>query len=111
LVPALDLILTGRTITGRKARALGLADALVPDAGFDTRVGVLARGWIGSAAPQRRRGVGRWLLEANPLGRALVLGRARRQTRAKSWVPASPAARATASTPKRARSASSPCCR
>jgi 3-hydroxyacyl-CoA dehydrogenase/enoyl-CoA hydratase/3-hydroxybutyryl-CoA epimerase len=84
LVPALDLILTGRTITGRKARALGLADALVPDAGFDTRVGVLARGWIGSAAPQRRRGVGRWLLEANPLGRALVLGRARRQTRAKT---------------------------
>ncbi|MBZ0101402.1 MAG: enoyl-CoA hydratase/isomerase family protein, partial [Thermoanaerobaculia bacterium] len=38
LPAALDLILTGRTLAGDRARKIGLADAVLPAAGFDERV-------------------------------------------------------------------------
>ncbi len=89
LAAALDLILTGKSISGRQALAIGLADALLPDAGF----GEQARTWMreqvtrtqpGAHARRPRRGLRAFVLDGNPLGRALVLSQARRQTMAKT---------------------------
>jgi 3-hydroxyacyl-CoA dehydrogenase/enoyl-CoA hydratase/3-hydroxybutyryl-CoA epimerase len=87
---ALDLILTGRTVDGRKALKLGLVDALLPDARFLDRVGDFARERM--SRPQRSRkpggaaraGVRSWLLEKNPLGRHVLFDQARKKTLAES---------------------------
>ena len=90
LAAALDLILTGRTISGRQALKIGLADALLPDAGFADR----AVAWVRSESarlrtarrrgPRGARGVTALVVDGNPLGRAFVLAQARRQTLAKT---------------------------
>jgi 3-hydroxyacyl-CoA dehydrogenase/enoyl-CoA hydratase/3-hydroxybutyryl-CoA epimerase len=83
LPAALDLILTGRTISGRRALAIGLADALLPDAGFTDRALVWARENARLPRP-RRRALAALALERNPLGRALVLARAKREALART---------------------------
>lgn len=74
---ALDLILSGRQIDPRQALSRGLVDDLVP---AEDPIGA-ARRFL--EKPRRRRG-GSWLLDRNPLGRALVFSRAAAQTKEKS---------------------------
>jgi 3-hydroxyacyl-CoA dehydrogenase/enoyl-CoA hydratase/3-hydroxybutyryl-CoA epimerase len=80
LTSALDLILTGRTVDGKRAVKMGLADALLPDAVFEEAV----RRWVGERLdsgkqPRRRSGLGTWLKERNPLVREMFLYQARRR--------------------------------
>jgi 3-hydroxyacyl-CoA dehydrogenase / enoyl-CoA hydratase / 3-hydroxybutyryl-CoA epimerase len=88
---ALDLILTGKTVSGRQALKLGLIDALLPDARFLDLVRDFARertpagGGGGARRPSRQpagalRGLRGLLLERNPLGRHLVFDQARKKT-------------------------------
>ncbi|HEY2737484.1 MAG TPA: 3-hydroxyacyl-CoA dehydrogenase NAD-binding domain-containing protein, partial [Thermoanaerobaculia bacterium] len=79
---ALDLILTGKTVAGRKALKLGLIDALLPDSRFLDMV----RDFALARAGQKRREEGggfdlkELLLEKNPLGRKVVFDQARKKT-------------------------------
>jgi len=85
LVAALDLILPGKTVDGRRALRLGLADALLPDAAFGELTLRFAR--ERARGPRRRRasrGLSAWVLDGNPLGRRLVLAQARRRARART---------------------------
>jgi 3-hydroxyacyl-CoA dehydrogenase/enoyl-CoA hydratase/3-hydroxybutyryl-CoA epimerase len=85
LVAALDLILTGRNLDGARALKAGLADGLLPAAGFDERASAWARQRIGRRPPARGpRGVRGALLEGNPLGRRFVLAQARRKVLAET---------------------------
>ncbi|HEV2855036.1 MAG TPA: 3-hydroxyacyl-CoA dehydrogenase NAD-binding domain-containing protein [Thermoanaerobaculia bacterium] len=78
---ALDLILTGRTVAGKKALALGLVDALLPDAGFLDEVRDFALERIDR---KKREGSGtdfkELLLEKNPVGRKILFDQARKKT-------------------------------
>ncbi|HXF95364.1 MAG TPA: fatty acid oxidation complex subunit alpha FadJ [Gemmatimonadales bacterium] len=78
---ALDLILAGKSERASKAFRLGLVDELVPPAILRPVTLAAARRMAGGWRPRRRRpgGLGGWLLEGNPLGRALVFRLARRQ--------------------------------
>jgi len=80
LVAALELIVQGKSIDGRRALRLGLADALLPAAGFDTRAIAYARQQIGARRRGRRRGLRSVFLEGNAIGRRIVLSQARRRT-------------------------------
>lgn len=78
---ALDLILTGRTVAGKKALALGLVDALLPDAGFLDEV----RDFALERIDRKKREDGgtdlkEILLEKNPLGRKILFDQARKKT-------------------------------
>jgi 3-hydroxyacyl-CoA dehydrogenase/enoyl-CoA hydratase/3-hydroxybutyryl-CoA epimerase len=84
LIAALDIILAGKSVSGRHARAIGLADALLPDAGFDRFAGDFARVHADRARPRRRAGIRAALLEGNPVGRAIVVRQARRQLLART---------------------------
>jgi 3-hydroxyacyl-CoA dehydrogenase/enoyl-CoA hydratase/3-hydroxybutyryl-CoA epimerase len=80
LAAALDLILTGKQIDGRRAARIGLADAVVPEAIFAEWSTAFARGKFGARRPRgrrRKRTVADVLLESNPAGRALVFRKAR----------------------------------
>ena len=96
IAPALDLILTGKTVSGRQALKLGLVDALLPDARFLDLVRDFAReralpagdpGGGGGGARRHRRGGAKRpgglrtaLLEGNPFGRRIVFDQARKKT-------------------------------
>jgi 3-hydroxyacyl-CoA dehydrogenase / enoyl-CoA hydratase / 3-hydroxybutyryl-CoA epimerase len=89
LIPALDLILTGRTLDARRAKSLGLVDSVVPPDYLEReglalirRAGAKGIGAV-RAAIGRRRGVLDRVLEHAPPVRTLVLARARRSTAAK----------------------------
>lgn len=78
---ALDLILTGKTISGRRAKQTGFADALLPDARFLDEV----RRFALDRRDKRRPSDGRpdlkeLLLEKNPLGRKILFDQARKKT-------------------------------
>ncbi|HVR98782.1 MAG TPA: 3-hydroxyacyl-CoA dehydrogenase NAD-binding domain-containing protein, partial [Thermoanaerobaculia bacterium] len=78
---ALDMILTARNASGRRALKAGLIDALVPDARFLDHVRDFARERI----DQSRRESGgmdlkELLLEKNPLGRRVLFDQARKKT-------------------------------
>ncbi len=95
LCTALDVILAGKTLDPRRALRAGLVDLLVPAAilereavrelirlagrdgsgGFRGSAATTA-GWKGSTFSRRR--IISWVLERNPLGRALVASRARK---------------------------------
>jgi 3-hydroxyacyl-CoA dehydrogenase/enoyl-CoA hydratase/3-hydroxybutyryl-CoA epimerase len=82
---ALDLILTGRNVAGRKALKLGLVDALLPEARFLDQVRDFARERIDKKKRGVRGGEGGFdfkelLLEKNPLGRKVVFDQARKKT-------------------------------
>ncbi len=82
---ALDMILTGKSQRADKARRIGLADEVVPEAILlDTAVAAaerLVRGW---RRPRRRGGVVGFALDRTPLGRMVVYRKAREQVEAKS---------------------------
>ncbi|MEO8276756.1 MAG: 3-hydroxyacyl-CoA dehydrogenase NAD-binding domain-containing protein [Thermoanaerobaculia bacterium] len=81
-VAALDLILAGKSFTARQALKAGLADAILPDAGFFHHVRDFARARIGRKRPHRRApgGIRRLILEGNPAGRWFVFDQARKKT-------------------------------
>jgi 3-hydroxyacyl-CoA dehydrogenase / enoyl-CoA hydratase / 3-hydroxybutyryl-CoA epimerase len=79
---ALDIILAGKAISAKSALQNGLADALLPDATFLAEAQAFARQQFGRQGRPPRRARGGWtsfLLEGNPLGRALVFRGARKQ--------------------------------
>jgi 3-hydroxyacyl-CoA dehydrogenase/enoyl-CoA hydratase/3-hydroxybutyryl-CoA epimerase len=78
---ALDLILTGKTVAGRKALKVGLVDALMPDARFLDTV----RDFALERLDRKRRDEGgidfkELLLERNPVGRKILFDQARKKT-------------------------------
>ena len=88
---ALDLILTGRALPGRKAKSFGVVDRVVPVEGLDRAARRFALDLAAGQRPRRPR----WnLLDRTPLTRPLVyraaLRRALAQTRGR--YPAPPAA-------------------
>ncbi len=78
---ALDLILTGKTVDGKKGKRMGLVDAVLPAPIFDeAAVDFLRARMEGGDIPTgARRGVGARLLEDTPLGRGLIFSQARKQ--------------------------------
>ncbi len=86
LTAALDMILTGKNVRGRKALSLGLVDELVHPSILRTVAIQRAR----EVAEGRRKsdrfrgGVKGFVLDRNPAGRALVLRQAREKTLEKS---------------------------
>ena len=90
LAPALDLILSGKRLSAKRAQKLGLVDEVVPAPILlevaKRRAAELAEG--GAPRPRRSRGrseaLRRLALEENPLGRAVLFREARRKVREKS---------------------------
>jgi 3-hydroxyacyl-CoA dehydrogenase/enoyl-CoA hydratase/3-hydroxybutyryl-CoA epimerase len=86
LTSALDMILTGKNVRGKKALQIGLVDELVHPSILRTvalqRAREVAEGRRKSAG--HSGGVKGLLLEGNPAGRAIVLRKAREQTLQKS---------------------------
>jgi 3-hydroxyacyl-CoA dehydrogenase/enoyl-CoA hydratase/3-hydroxybutyryl-CoA epimerase len=87
IAESLDLILTGKTVAGRKALKLGLVDALLPEARFLDNVRDFARERVGRKRRDGRNGENgggvdfkEMLLEKNPLGRKVVFDQARKKT-------------------------------
>jgi 3-hydroxyacyl-CoA dehydrogenase / enoyl-CoA hydratase / 3-hydroxybutyryl-CoA epimerase len=81
IAEALDLILTGKTVVGKKALKLGLIDALMPDARFLDTVRDFARERMDR--PRREEGgfdLKETLLEKNPVGRKILFDQARKKT-------------------------------
>jgi len=80
--PALDMILAGKVERAHKAFRLGIVDELVAPAILRAVTLDAARRMAGGWRPRRRRpgGASAWLLERNPLGRALLFRLARKQT-------------------------------
>lgn len=81
IAESLDLILTGKTVNGRKALKLGLIDALLPEARFLDGV----RDFALSKLDRKRHDEGGFdfkemLLEKNPLGRKILFDQARKKT-------------------------------
>lgn len=79
---ALDMILAGKSERAQKAFRLGMVDELVHPAILRKVTLDVARRMAGGWRPKRKRrgGLMGLLLDRNPLGRALVLRTARRQT-------------------------------
>ncbi len=95
LQQSLDLILTGRGIPARKAARIGLVNRAVPHTEIRKHAIELVRKLhreMPSGKERRRRapGLAGWLLEGNPLGRALVFRQARKKimSRAHGHYPA-----------------------
>ena len=83
LPDALDWILTGRNIRGKKALRQGFADAMLPAAGFLAHVRDFARAHRGKLREPGGGGgfdLKELLLEKNPVGRRFVLEQARKKT-------------------------------
>ncbi len=81
IAESLDLILTGKTVAGRKALKLGLVDALIPDARFLDHVLAFARERAGQSRRDKSRpDLKEVLLEKNPLGRKVLFDQARKKT-------------------------------
>jgi 3-hydroxyacyl-CoA dehydrogenase / enoyl-CoA hydratase / 3-hydroxybutyryl-CoA epimerase len=80
LAPALDLILTGKTLDARRASKIGLVDEAVPAPIFEAFSRRYAREKRKDGKPRGRRPpqplMGRWL-EANPLGRRIIFAKAK----------------------------------
>jgi len=85
---ALDIILRGANVRGKKALGIGLVDELVHPAILReialARARELADGRRPPKRPGRRLSAQRLLLEENPLGRAIVFRQAREQITAKT---------------------------
>jgi 3-hydroxyacyl-CoA dehydrogenase/enoyl-CoA hydratase/3-hydroxybutyryl-CoA epimerase len=82
---ALDLILTGKSVRGSKARKLGLVDEVVPEsilvdvAVENARSLVAGTGRPHASRRSPREAVTRAALEGNPIGRRLLFAEARKQ--------------------------------
>lgn len=88
LATALDMMLAGKAVKARKARAIGLVHEVVHPAILRqvalARARELAAGTRAIPAPQGGRGAQAALLESNSLGRAVVFRKAREQVLAKT---------------------------
>jgi 3-hydroxyacyl-CoA dehydrogenase/enoyl-CoA hydratase/3-hydroxybutyryl-CoA epimerase len=87
LQAALDMILSARNVRGKRALQSGLVDDLVHPAILRDIAMQRAREFIAGTRTASRpagRGAGAFLLESNPLGRAVVLRKAREMTRERS---------------------------
>ncbi len=90
LEKSLDIILSGRSVRAREAEKIGLADRCVPlaelkDAALDLARDMAADGGKIKARRERKRGGLRtWLLEKNPLGRAVLFRQAQKNVQAKT---------------------------
>lgn len=73
---ALQIILTGKPVDGKKASKMGLVDAYFPKTFADERTYEFAKK-IKIHRPKRKTSFMETLLEGNPLGRALVFRKAR----------------------------------
>jgi 3-hydroxyacyl-CoA dehydrogenase/enoyl-CoA hydratase/3-hydroxybutyryl-CoA epimerase len=85
--PALDMILTGKNLDGRRAKRIGLADEVVPEPIFEEWCEKFALARAGLRKPSGRRrpwSFSDFLLEANPLGRRLVFSRAEKAVLART---------------------------
>ncbi|MFL6192655.1 MAG: 3-hydroxyacyl-CoA dehydrogenase NAD-binding domain-containing protein [Thermoanaerobaculia bacterium] len=82
IAEGLDLILTGKTVVGRKALKLGLIDALMPDARFLDTVRDFALARLDKPRREEESGIDfkEMLLERNPLGRKILFDQARKKT-------------------------------
>ena len=81
IAAALDMILAGKTVSGRRALKIGLADALLPDARFLDEVRDFALARRDRPRPEDARpDFKELLLERNPLGRKIVFDQARKKT-------------------------------
>jgi 3-hydroxyacyl-CoA dehydrogenase/enoyl-CoA hydratase/3-hydroxybutyryl-CoA epimerase len=81
IAAALDMILPGKAVPGRRAFKMGLADALLPDAQFPALVRDFALAQRGKKRrPAERPDLKELLLERNPLGRRLLFEQARKRT-------------------------------
>src|SRR4051812_1267808 len=81
IADALDLILTGRTVDGRKALKLGLVDALLPDSRFLDEVRSFALAHLDSKQrDEASTDFKEMLLEKNPVGRKILFDQARKKT-------------------------------
>jgi len=77
---ALDMMLTGRTIYPYQARSMGLVDDLVDHSKLHHAAVLMARRLAASERrPPRRRSFLEWLLETNPVGRALLFREAKKR--------------------------------
>ena len=83
---AIDLVLGGKPITGRRALALGLVDDLCARAIVLDVAARRAKALVGNLPRVRsgRRDVVAFAIEGNPVGRALVFAKARERLRAKT---------------------------
>lgn len=88
---ALDLMMTGKELDGRRAARIGLVDDVAPAAVLHRAAAVFLARTLkdgGARVAARRRAirglVGRWLVDAFPPGRVLVCAMARRQARART---------------------------
>jgi len=80
LASALDIILGGKSVDGKKAFKIGLADAVLPDPTFLHEVRSFAEQVLQGRPPSRRRSnLKSKLLDSNPLGRDVVFSQARKQ--------------------------------
>ncbi|UCG76460.1 MAG: enoyl-CoA hydratase/isomerase family protein [Gemmatimonadota bacterium] len=89
---ALDLILTGKTVSAERARRIGLLDRVVPKPRFDMEVSAFLKEILGGqvARKPRTKPLSRRLLEDTRPGRALLFSMAGRRVAAqtKGWYPA-----------------------
>ncbi len=83
---ALDIILAGKSERAAKAFKLGMVDELVPPPLLRSLAVAAAVRLLESGLPRRTRhgGAVAWLLDANPIGRALVYRMARKSVQAKT---------------------------
>ena len=80
LAAALDIIVGGKSVDGRKAFRIGLADALLPDPTFMQEVRHFAEQVMAGRPPSKRRAdLKTTLLDKNPVGRQIVFGQARKR--------------------------------
>jgi 3-hydroxyacyl-CoA dehydrogenase/enoyl-CoA hydratase/3-hydroxybutyryl-CoA epimerase len=80
LAPALDMILTGKALDGKRAARIGLVDAVVPEAILSDWCERFIREKFGARKSRGRRKPRSLLslaLEGNPLGRSIVFRKAR----------------------------------
>ena len=96
---ALEVILSGRNVHAEEALTLGLIDRLAPAGGLLDEAIVLAReaaldaSHLHAARKRHQRSLRHWLLEKNPVGRALLFSQARKRAlaRAEGHYPSPPA--------------------
>ncbi|HKA24129.1 MAG TPA: 3-hydroxyacyl-CoA dehydrogenase NAD-binding domain-containing protein [Candidatus Eisenbacteria bacterium] len=81
LVSSLDLLLSGKSLDGRRARRVGLVDDVLPHEDFRLRAERAFAERLRTPPKPTRVPWQRWLVDRNPLGRAFVISQARKRVR------------------------------
>lgn len=79
---ALDMMLTGKNIFASQAVKIGLADAITNEANLHAKAVEICQGMISGTwkRPKRKVSFVDWLLEGNPIGRAIVFSQVKKMT-------------------------------